>query len=152
MINFDKLPSDKPSNNATIEKGHYRAKITKAEIKTGKEDNTFLLVTFKTKDEQYVSEVFTDTNKPFPMFKIGRLLKATGVVLEGTGSLADVAKLILNKVVEIDVDVNDKGYAGLDFSDKKEGMYPVESTSKVAEPEPELDEDVAEALAEDDDF
>ena len=155
-IQFDKLPKSKPNQNATINPGRYLVKITKAEMVDRTGASSYLRVTFTTKDKETFSENFFDDNKPFLLYKISRLLLATEVVLEGEGTLKDIGKLIINKKVIVDVDVNDKGYANLDFNDKKEGIYKLDEVvvgEVDAEPkeEPALDEDVNEAIASDDD-
>lgn len=155
-IQFDKLPTTKPNQNATINPGRYLVKITKAEMVERKEGSAYLRVTFTTKDKEVFTENFFEENKPFLQYKISRLLSATDIVLEGEGSLKDIGKLIINKKAIVDVDVNDKGYANLDFNDTKEGIYRLDEvvTGEVdAEPEetPALDEDVNEAIASDDD-
>lgn len=163
MISFDKLPTDKPNQNASVLPGRYLAVITKTEmVESQKTHDMYLRVTFTTKDKETIQEGFFEAPKPFNMYKIGRLLKATNVQLEGEGSLTDVAKLIMNKKVIIDIDVNDKGYANLNFNDKKEGVYardevlmdevdetPVEDDKE----EPVLDADVSNVIAtSDEDF
>jgi len=154
-IQFDKLPKEKPNQNATINPGRYLVKISKAEMVERKEANSYLRVTFVTKNKETFTENFFDDPKPFILYKISRLLLATEIVLEGEGSLKDIGKLIVGKKVIVDVVVNDKGYANLDFSDKKEGIYRTDEVvidEVDAEPEkPALDEDVNEAIASDDD-
>lgn len=154
-INFDSLPTAKPSNNTTVTEGRHLARVEKAEMTTSKtSDSKYLKVTFKTKDGGYVTENYFEGDKPFLLYKIGRLLKATGVVLEGTGSLEDIAKLIKGKKVTIDVALNDRGYGTLDYTDAKEGIYARDEvvTEEVNEVE-EIDTDIEEAVAsEDDDF
>jgi hypothetical protein len=152
MINFDKVPDKKPNSNASAAPGRHLAVVDKVEIKATKEGREYLQVTFKTKDSGSFNEFYFDGDKPFLMYKIGRLLKATGVVLEGTGTLQDLAKLVKGKKVIVDVIVDDKGYANLDYSDNKEGVYARdEVVMDTVEVEPELDEDVQEAIASDDD-
>lgn len=151
-INFDKLPMDKPNGNATVTEGRHLAQVEKAEMTTSKEGNKYLRVTFKTKDGGFVNENYFDSDKPFLQYKLGRLLKATKVTLEGTGSLEDVAKLIKGKKVTIDVVVNDRGYGGLDYSDNKEGVYARdEVVTEEVEVESPVDTDVEEAVASFDD-
>lgn len=155
-INFDKLPTTKPNQNATINPGRYLVKVTKAEMVERATGEPYLRVTFVTQNKETFSENFFNDTKPFILYKLGRLLHATDIVLEGEGTLKDVGKLIIGKKAIVDVIVNDKGYANLDFSDKKEGIY---KTNEVVideidkEPEaPALDEDVTKAIADDDEF
>lgn len=145
-INFDSLPKDKPNSSTVVVEGTAKATIFKAEMVANK-DNTskYLRVTFKTEDGAFVSENYFDSDKSFPQYKISRLLTATNIKLEGTGSLEDIAKLIKNKEVIIDVTKNDRGYGTLDYSNDKEGIYPVTESNTVEV----IDEDIAEAVADD---
>lgn len=125
MLNFESLPKDKPSQNNVAE-GTYKATVFKTEMRTSKESgNEYLNVSFKIDNGGFVNENYFDSDKPFLMYKLGRLLKACNVELKGNGSLKDVAKVIKGKKVVIDVIVNDKGYGSLDYSGDKEGIYPV---------------------------
>ena len=125
MLNFESLPKDKPSQNNVVE-GTYKATVFKTEMRTSKESgNEYLNVSFKIDNGGFVNENYFDSDKPFLMYKLGRLLKACNVELKGNGSLKDVAKVIKGKKVIIDVIVNDKGYGSLDYSGNKEGNYPV---------------------------
>ena len=125
MLNFESLPKDKPSQNNVAE-GTYKATVFKTEMRTSKESgNEYLNVSFKIDNGGFVNENYFDSDKPFLMYKLGRLLKACNVELKGNGSLKDVAKVIKGKKVVIDVIVNDKGYGSLDYSGNKEGIYPV---------------------------
>lgn len=125
MLNFESLPKDKPSQNNVAE-GTYKATVFKTEMRTSKESgNEYLNVSFKIDNGGFVNENYFDSDKPFLMYKLGRLLKACNVELKGNGSLKDVAKVIKGKKVIIDVIVNDKGYGSLDYSGDKEGIYPV---------------------------
>jgi len=152
-INFDKLPTAKPNGNSTVTEGRHLAVVDKAEMVKSKEGNPYLKVTFRTKDGGFVNENYFDSDKPFLQYKLSRLLKATGVVLEGTGSLEDVAKLIKGKKVTIDVVLNDRGYAGLDYADNKEGIYTRDEVviSEVeTETTEEIDADIEDAVASED--
>ena len=125
MLNFESLPKDKPSQNNVAE-GTYKATVFKTEMRVSKESgNQYLNVSFKIDNGGFVNENYFDSDKPFLMYKLGRLLKACNVELKGNGSLKDVAKVIKGKKVVIDVIVNDKGYGSLDYSGNKEGIYPV---------------------------
>ena len=154
-INFDALPKDKPTGNSTVTEGRHLAQVFKAEMTTSKEGNKYLRVTFKTKDGGFVNENYFDSDKPFLQYKLGRLLKATKVVLEGTGTLEDIAKVIKDKKVTIDVVVNDRGYGGLDYSDNKEGIYSRdEVVTEEIEVESPVDDEIEAAVAsyDDDEF
>lgn len=153
-LNFDNIPSEKPSNQTPITEGRYLAKITKAEMRVGKESgNEYLNVSLKIKDGGFVNDNFFDSDKPFNGYKIGRLLKACGVKLEGDFTLNDIRKVIVNKEVLIDATSNDRGYGVVDFSGNNEGYYPTNETAfeeaQESEEAVELDEDVESAIDED---
>lgn len=128
MMNFDALPKDKPNQNSVAD-GRYTAKVFKTEMRTGKDSNNeYLNVSFKINNGGFVNENYFDSDKPFLQYKLGRLLNACKVTLSGEGTLRDVAKVIKDKVVIIDVAVNDRGYGALDYSGNNEGIYPVDAT------------------------
>lgn len=151
MIQFDKLPNRNPSASVAVEPGRYLAQVHKAEIKESQNTGEkYLKVTFITQDKGFVGENYFDRDNDFLRWKLGRLLNATKVVLEGAGTLNDVAKLIIGKKVTIDVTVNDRGYANLDYSSGKEGVYPREAvvTAEIEKDEdPTLDSDISNAIA-----
>lgn len=123
MLNFEKLPQDKPNQNAVSE-GRYTAEIFKTQMMVSKTTNSeYLNVSFKIDNGGFVNENYFDSDKPFLLYKLGRLLKACNVTLSGEGTLKDVAKVIKGKKVIIDVAVNDKGYGSLDYSGNNEGIY-----------------------------
>lgn len=155
-LNFDNIPKEKPSNNTPVEDGRYLAKIIKAEMRVGKESgNEYLAVSFKIQQGGFVNENFFDSDKPFNNYKIGRLLNACGVKLEGDFTLNDIRKVIVNKDVLIDATSNDRGYGVLDFTGNNEGIYPTNETAfeeaKEAEAEANvvLDDDITSAIDED---
>ena len=128
MLNFERLPQDKPSQN-TVAEGRYRAEIFKCQMMVSKTtNNEYLNVSFKIDDGGFVNENYFDSDKPFLLYKLGRLLKACNVTLNGEGTLKDVAKVIKGKKVIIDVAVNDKGYGSLDYSGNNEGIYGLNDT------------------------
>jgi len=153
MIQFNALPKDKPSQN-TVKNGRYTATVFKCEMRTSKETkNEYLNVSFLC-DGGFVNENYFDSDKPFLQFKLGQLLKACNVTLEGEGTLKDVAKVIKGKKVIIDVVVNDKGYGALDYSGNNDGIYPIGGASTTTEEDteaPELDADIDQAI-DDEDF
>ncbi|MBQ4030123.1 MAG: hypothetical protein II625_00080 [Bacilli bacterium] len=123
-------------------------------MRTGKDTGTeYLNVSFLLDGGGFVNENYFDSDKQFLQFKLGQLLKACKVTLEGEGTLKDVAKVIKGKKVIVDVVVNDKGYGALDYTGNNDGIYPVDTPS-VSEADVEtpevLDEDLNQAI--DDDF
>lgn len=133
MLNFDKLPTDKPNQNAVTE-GRYTAEIFKCQMMVSKTtNNEYLNVSFKLDGGGFVNENYFDSDKPFLLYKLGRLLKACNIELNGEGSLKDVAKVIKGKKVIIDVAVNDNGYGSLDYSGSNEGIYNINETDVTTE-------------------
>lgn len=141
MLNFTSLPKNKPNNNSVAE-GRYNAIVFKSEMRKSKESNNeYLNVSFKIDNGGFVNENYFDSDKPFLMYKLSRLLLACNTPLDGEGTLKDVAKVIQGKRVVIDVVVNDRGYGSLDYSGDKEGIYPIGYTGNE-----ELDPEVSQAI------
>ena len=141
MLNFTSLPKDKPNNNSVAE-GRYNAIVFKSEMRKSKESNNeYLNVSFKIDNGGFVNENYFDSDKPFLMYKLSRLLLACNTPLDGEGTLKDVAKVIQGKRVVIDVVVNDRGYGSLDYSGDEEGIYPIGYTGNE-----ELDPEVSQAI------
>ena len=126
MLNFNALPTEKPSNYSKVGEGTYTAVVFKTQMVKGKtSENEYLNVSFKLDDGGFVNENYFDMDKPFLRYKLGRLLNACGVTLRGEGTLKDVAKVITGKKVIIDVALNDRGYPCLDYTEDREGIYPI---------------------------
>ena len=143
MLNFDALPKDKPNSN-TVAAGRYNATVFKSEMRKGKESGTdYLNVSFKIDGGGFVNENYFDSDKPFLQYKLGRLLKACKITLNGQGTLKDVAKVINGKKVIIDVAVNDRGYSG-----NYEGIYAPDETNIADDmgTEVRIDEDIDQAI------
>lgn len=150
MLNFESLPKDKPSQS-NVEEGRYNAEIFDAKMQVSKTtNNEYLNVSFKVEGGGFVNENYFDSDKPFLLYKLGRLLKACGVELSGEGSLRDVAKVVKGKKVTIDVAVNDRGYGSLDYSGGNEGIYPYGTVADATHETNEVtvDADIAAALDE----
>lgn len=111
MINFDSIPKENPGGGIP-KPGVYRATIEKAEMKEPKDPNKkpYLNVTLKlrNKDESAagtVFDIFTESEAPTVLYKIGRFLRACGIPLQGAMELKDIAKLVLGKSVAVDIKV-----------------------------------------------
>lgn len=148
MVKFDALPKDKPSQN-NVTDGRQTATIFEAKMVASKTTpgTEYLNVSFKV-DGGFVNENYFDSDKPFLLYKLGRLLKACKVELAGEGSLRDVAKVVKGKKVVIDVVINDRGYGALDYSGINEGVYAPEEFETVAGSTvaPTLEESIGEAI------
>jgi len=151
MVNFDALPKDKPNNQTEISEGQYCATIFDAKMMVGKtSQREYLNVSFKLDDGGFVNENYFDSDKPFLLYKLGRLLNACGVTINGEGSLKDIAKVVKGKKVIIDVAVNDKGYGSLDYSGDKEGIYPVDTKAPAKTKEEVVaDPEITDAIEQD---
>ena len=150
-IIFDEMPDKKPSQRTQVEPGQYSATVVKAEMLTGKASgNEFLSVAFKLDKGGFVNEAFTDNEKPFNQWKIGRLCKACGVSLVGEFHLKDLTKVIKGKEVLLDVTMNDRGYPSVDYSGDNEGMYPANAAT-LEEAQESDDAEVEAAIANEDD-
>lgn len=148
MLNFNALPQDKPNNN-TVSNGRYSAVVFKTQKLAGKESGVpYLNVSFKLDNGGFVNENYFDSDKPFLQYKLGRLLKACKITLNGQGTLKDVAKVINGKKVIVDVAVNDKGYGSLDYSGNYEGIYSPDETNIADDigTAVRIDEDVDQAI------
>lgn len=143
MVKFDALPKDKPSQN-NVTDGRYTATIFDAKMIASKTTpgTEYLNVSFKV-NGGFVNENYFDSDKPFLLYKLGRLLKACKVELAGEGSLKDVAKVVKGKTVIIDVVVNDRGYGALDYSGNNEGIYSIDEIEELA---PTLEESIGEVI------
>lgn len=126
-INFDNLPQDAPGF-AKLEDGVYDAEIIKVEMRQGsnKTKPPFLNLTLKLAKGPKMFASFYESDKDFPKYMLNRLLKATGVQLQGTGTLADVGKVVAGKKLKVAVTTNDKGYLDIDWSNGSLGLYPPE--------------------------
>lgn len=148
MLNFDALPNKKPNNN-NVSEGRYNATIFKCEMRKSKTTgNEYLNVSFKIDNGGFVNENYFEGDKPFLLYKLGRLLKACKIELAGEGTLKDVAKVIKDKKVIIDVVVNDNGYGSLDYSGDNEGIYAIDEVQTIDDigTEVRIDEDINQAI------
>lgn len=155
MIQFNNLPKEKPSQN-NVEPGRYTATVFKSEMRTSNNTGTeYLNVSFKLDKGGFVNENYFDSEKQFLQFKLGQLLKACGVTLEGAGTLKDVAKVIQGKKVIVDVVVNDKGYGALDYTGNNDGIYNINDvaaeTGQATNTDVAIDADLSQAI-DDEDF
>ena len=103
MINFDNIPKDKPAGYSLPEEGFHKATIAKAEIKISNNGNKYIQTQLKTDDGAIVFDNILDSDAPALQWKIGRLVTACKLPLVGELSLEDLAKVILNKRIVIDV-------------------------------------------------
>lgn len=173
MINFNSLPTDKPSNNP--KSGTYYATIVEAEIKNSKDptkapylSTTIQLKNAKGENAGKVFDNIVESDKPLMQYKLSRFLKALGLTNLTTFELADLVKIVKNKqfIVDIKEEEAKDGYPAKSVVDVLTGSiyYPMsdaadifgdvaKTTIEVIDDELKIDESDAEDVhATDDDF
>ena len=115
MIIFDKDNANTSSGyaNELLEKGRYPAKIAKTAIKTSKAGNKYLSIGFEIKlndKTYYVWDIMNDNEKEFTIKKNSCFINAlpNNIQNHATFTLEDLAKIIMNKALIINVDVEDQ--------------------------------------------
>lgn len=110
-INFNSLPTEKPSNGALIPKGQYIATIEKAEMKQGKDETKppYLNLQLGIMDEASETEmgkvftILTESEHPLPRFQLSRLIKSLHLPIEGEFELKDLTKMVVGKKMRVDI-------------------------------------------------
>ena len=111
-INFNTIPTEKPSIGTIIPKGTYIGTIVKAEMKTPKYDDSkpdYLSIQMKVTDPASNTEmgtifpVFTESEAPLPRYQLGRFIKALGLPITGEFELKDLTKMVVNKQLRVDI-------------------------------------------------
>lgn len=113
-INFNKLPQDNPFALPTP--GVYRAKIVEAEIKSPKNDPTkpdylnlkYTLFDRSNKNCGSIYDILSESDSSVVQYKIARFVRACGIPLVGAMELKDLAKLVKNKEIALDVTIDKK--------------------------------------------
>lgn len=108
-MNFDRLPSDKPTN-FVVPVGTYKAKISGAQMKQPKDPKkpmylSFKLDLFNYKTGEKVGSIFDglyDSEANLLLYKLKRFMIATDITLSEF-ELSDLAKLINDKEILVDV-------------------------------------------------
>ena len=114
-INYDSLPSTKPSN--VIPAGFYKAKIINASMKISKTSgDAYLSVQYDlTNDAGVTGKLFDmlfDSEKEFLRYKLQRFLTALNLNLSGSFELKDLCKLVNGKELIVDVNIEDSAQYG----------------------------------------
>ena len=113
-INFDKLPQDNPFALPTP--GVYRAKIVEADMKSPKNDPTkpdylnikYTLFDRTNKNCGSIYDILSESDSSVVQYKIARFVRACGIPLTGAMELRDLAKLVKNKEIALDVTIDKK--------------------------------------------
>lgn len=108
MINFNSLPTDKPSN--LPETGTYYATIELAEMKQAKDPTRpmYLNICLALKDRYgkacgKIFDIIAESDAELIQYKIARFLIALDLAKLGAFELADLVKVIKNKTLIVDV-------------------------------------------------
>ena len=118
-INFDQLPTENPF--AATAPGIYKAKIIEASMAKNKTDASkppYLSMKYALTKADGTSggalyDSLSESDSSVVQYKIGRFLLACNIPLVGVMELSDIAKLVLNKEIVVDVTQN--------YKDQKEG-------------------------------
>lgn len=117
-INFDSLPQDNPY--ALPAAGLYKAKIVEAEMRAAKTKNEdgsakpdylnlkLMLFDKNGKSHGAIYDILSESDKNAVKYKLGRFIRACGIPLAGSMELKDLAKLVRNKDIVVDVMIDKK--------------------------------------------
>lgn len=107
-INFDSLPKENPFGLPAP--GLYLAKIVEAEMRTpktvGNPDYLNLKYELYDKDANKVGtlyDIISESDKSVVQYKVSRFVRACGIPLSGSWELKDLAKIVLNRTIAVDV-------------------------------------------------
>jgi len=139
-INFNSLPSNRPTNLPAT--GTYYAVIESAEMRQGadptKPPYLSLCLALKDKDGKAVGKIYdilSESDKELVQYKLARFLMALDLAKLGTFELADLAKLIKNKQLIVDVKQEDaqNGYPAKAVVDVFKNMiyYPMSEAQTI---------------------
>lgn len=163
-INFEALPQQNPYGVPAA--NIYLAKIVEAKMKQGKDTTKppYLNIKYALTKHDGTSggtlyDMLSESESEVVMFKIGRFLRACGIPLQGSMELKDIAKLIQNKTIVVDVKVETKDdiaraqvdlftreayYTAEEFEEIYELVHPEEYQSQVANNMPDAPEGIEE--------
>lgn len=136
-IQFDTLPKEGPF--ALPKPDVYKAKIVEAEMRKAKSKNPdgtdkppYLNLKYQLTDHDgkgcgAIFDIIAESDSSVVMYKTGRFVSACGIPLVGAMELSDIAKLVLNKEIVVDVNHDTSGSrprAQVDIF-TREAYYPV---------------------------
>lgn len=112
MINFDSLPQ---SNPFTIPDDIYIARITEAIMKKPKDaakppylNLKYELFDANGKKAGTLYDIMAESDSSVVQYKIGRFIRACGIPLTGSMELSDIAKIVMNKEIVVDIKTTSK--------------------------------------------
>lgn len=139
-INFNSLPSNRPTNLPPT--GTYYAVIESAEMRQGQDPTKppYLNMCLALKDKSgravgKIYDILSESDKELVQYKLARFLMALDLAKLGTFELADLAKLIKNKQLIVDVkqEESQNGYPAKAVVDVFKNMiyYPMSEASVI---------------------
>ena len=110
-INFNSLPTEKPTMGTVIPKGHYVAKIKKAEMKTPKDETRPDYFSAECDITDPVSGTamgkfwinLYESEAPLVKYQISRFITALHLPIQGEFELKDLTKMVNGKELEVDI-------------------------------------------------
>lgn len=115
-INFNTLPTERPSGGAIIPKGKYEATIVKSEMKQGKDSTKppYLNIEMDITDIPSGTNmgklwaILTESEAPLPRYQLSRFIKALELPITGEFDLKDLTKMINGKKLLVDIVPEDR--------------------------------------------
>lgn len=140
MINFDSLPTNKPTN--LPESGTYYATISSAEMKQGRDVTKApylsIVLDLKNKEGKSCGKIYdniAESDKELVQYKLARFIIALNLTQLGTFELVDLVKVIKNKQLIVDVKQEEAkdGYPAKAVVDVFTGSiyYPMSEASNI---------------------
>lgn len=112
-INFNALPQEQPSAFVVVPTGLYATKITKADMKQGKDTTKppYLNVQLDILNEvgeklTTMWETFTESSEGLMGYKIRRICEAVDLQLSGEVELQDIGKMLVDKELRVFVTID----------------------------------------------
>ena len=110
-INFNSLPTEKPTMGTVIPKGHYHAKIRKAEMKSPKKAGRPDYFSAECDITDPVSGTamgkfwinLFESEAPLVRYQLSRFITALRLPIQGEFDLKDLTKMVNGKELEIDI-------------------------------------------------
>ncbi len=111
IINMDSLPTEKPSMGSVIPKGHYLAKIKKAEMRQPKDETKPMYFSAECDITDPVSHTemgkfwinLFESPAPLTRYQLSRFIMALQLPIEGEFELKDLTKMVNGKELEVDI-------------------------------------------------
>lgn len=134
-INFNALPTDRP--NTLAPEGTYYGTIMEATPKVSKAGSNMLSlkIELNTHDGKKAGIMFDniiESDKAFLLFKIAKFCKALELDLAGSFELKDLAKIVVNKKLIVDVKHGEfNGNKKVEVDMSKGIFYPLSEASEI---------------------